>query len=164
MCTGGGAPTFLLRFRLRLQRKNPINNPAAITPAATPTPIPAFAPVDSPLDSGSLAAAVFEVSGDDGDEIALESVGSATNPPPVLDVCAGTLLGVPAAALLNIAASVLCHQMGIPSPLTSAVSGATFVMGTPVSQPNPAGVGRRNVTLCPSVMVEAHWWPELWDE
>jgi hypothetical protein len=85
MCTGGGPPTFLLRFRLRLQRKKPISKPAATTPAATPTPIPAFAPVDSSLELGSLAA-VFEVPGDEGDEPALESVGSATNPPPVLDV------------------------------------------------------------------------------
>lgn len=143
--------TFLLRFRRRLQRKNPINRPTAIAPTDTPTPIPAFAPVDSPLDS---LTAVFDVPGDD---TALEFVGSTTSPPSVLDVWAGTLLGVPAAALLSIAASVLCHQIGMPSPLTIADSGATFVIGTPVSHPSPAGVGLMKVTVWPNVMVDAHW-------
>jgi hypothetical protein len=57
-----------------------------------------------------------------------------------------TGVGFKAEALARTCASELCHQIGIPSPLTLVATVALFIVGVPVSQLRPYKVGERNVT------------------
>jgi hypothetical protein len=84
-----------------------------------PTPIPIFAPVESPLGLGE--GDVFgDVDEDIVAEIIVEIVAEiVAGEVIVLDSAVGVIgVGVIADARIRTCASLLCHMIGMPSPVT----------------------------------------------